>query len=392
MGIFDGIINAISGGKDAAANDSINNALAQYSNIRVPTVEEQQLLLEELRQQGKLTPELEQAIMLQGSEMGNVSTDPRLKQAQLDSLLKLQEVANNDGMSAQDQSRLSQIQSQLRQQEQGSRQAIMQNMAQRGMSGSGFELAANLSNQQGSADRASAEGLEVKAQAEKRALEAIMNSGQLGGQIRNQDFTEKSAVAQAQDQINKFNTMNRQDVSNRNVNRNNEAQQTNLKEAQRVADTNVATRNTQQQYNKELLQNQFDNRLKLANGKSGVYNTQADYYRDQAKNRTGLTGTLISSGAALLASDENLKKNVKPADIDLDEFLKTLTPYSFDYKDKKHGSKSVGVMAQDLEKSDAGSSIVEETEDGKMVDTKKAAMLALAGLARLNDKINKMDK
>jgi len=55
--------------------------------------------------------------------------------------------------------------------------------------------------------------LDVSAQAQSRALQALMQGGQLGGQIRQQDFGEQSEKAQAQDAINRFNTANRQQVS-----------------------------------------------------------------------------------------------------------------------------------------------------------------------------------
>jgi hypothetical protein len=284
------------------AKNALKRAEAEFSSIKVPELSDQKLILEQLMSAGMLNPEMEQALTLQDSAFDSVSTDPRLKQAQLQALSKFMEINEQGGLSLQDQANLNKIQGQLRQQEKGNRDAILQNMAQRGVSGSGFELAAQLSNNQAVSDRASQEGLDIAALAQQRALDALMNQNQVASQMRNQDFGEQSSKAQAQDAINKFNTANRQDVQHRNVSTMNQSQATNLQNKQRVMDSNVALRNEQQQYNKELMQKQFDNKYKIAAGKSGILQNQSQLSQNHADATRKLYGDIISAGANAYAA------------------------------------------------------------------------------------------
>lgn len=106
----------------------------------------------------------------------------------------------------------------------------------------------------------------------------------------------------------------------------------------------------------------------------------------------GAAGPVIAALAE--ASDEKLKKNVKPSDDMIDEFLKKMNDYSFKYKDESYGEgERLGVMAQDLEKSDLGKSMVVEDKDGnKMIkDTSGAHGLTLASLARLDERLRELE-
>lgn len=109
-------------------------------------------------------------------------------------------------------------------------------------------------------------------------------------------------------------------------------------------------------------------------------------------------GSLGGSGAAgaAAASDERLKTNVGDARADIDRLLEGLSSargaVSWDYKDPKHGTgRHVGVMAQDLERSDAGKRLVTDTPEGKMVDVRKAAMATLAASARLHERLKALE-
>jgi hypothetical protein len=277
--------NIMSQGDRDAANRLRQQMMDMFGQIKVPTQEEQKIMLEQLKSQGQLTPELEQVFAQGDTAFKNIATDPRLKEAQLQALSSLQDVANNGGMTAADKSRQNQMLSEVNRNEQGNREAIMQDMARRGQAGSGNELAAQLMNQQASAERASQQGMDIKAQAEQRALEALMQGGQMAGNIRGQDFSEQAAAAQAQDAINRFNTQNRQSVMGANMDRRNDAQNTNLQSRQRIADTNVGIRNQQETHNKGLVQQQFQNQMQRAAGMSGQMGQMANA-KDNAADRT----------------------------------------------------------------------------------------------------------
>jgi hypothetical protein len=143
--------------------------------------------------------------MAQDSLMGNVETDPRLSGAQYAALDQLGELSQG-GLSLQDKADLADIQGSVARQDAGRQAAIMQGMAERGMGGSGMELAQRLQSQSSGADRAAGDARSVAAQAQQRALDAIMRRGQLGGDMRTQQFGEDSSKARAQDSINMYNT------------------------------------------------------------------------------------------------------------------------------------------------------------------------------------------
>lgn len=102
-------------------------------------------------------------------------------------------------------------------------------------------------------------------------------------------------------------------------------------------------------------------------------------------------GALGAAGAGAL-SDKNAKKDVSSADSEIKKWLDELSAKNYKYKQEKHGKgKKTGVMAQDLEKSPIGKSMVENTEDGKMVDFGKGLGAMLASLASINKRLNQLE-
>ncbi len=280
----------------------LDEALRQFSGLEVPTVEEQQVNLEKLVQQGVITAEEAEFVRADPSAFTNLNVDPTGRQAELQALDKLQGIFGSGGMDAQAKARLSQIQNEIGTSSRGAREAIMQNAAERGISGSGFELVNKMNEQQGSATRANQAAVQAAADAEQRALQAISQSGSLGGQVRGQDYAQESAKASAIDTINKFNTANRQDVLNSNVDRRNAANVTNLNARQRIADVNTAASNTNKLRNSDLIQGQYDNRIKKAAGASGQLEKLAASDLNAQNQRDKYTGELLSKGGELASS------------------------------------------------------------------------------------------
>lgn len=388
MGLFDGITDLLTGGNSSRAAGASQAAVDALAALQTPDIAQMQLELEGLVQQGVISPQQAQAFMQEKTGLSEIATDPRLRNAQMDALASLQETVDAGGMDAQARSRINEVMAETAAQERGSREAIMANARARGIGGSGMELAQQLMNQQASAGRASQQGFDVAAEAERRKSEALQQLASLGGNIRGQDFDEQARVAQAQDAINQFNTQNRQQVANKNVDINNAAQERNLAEKQRIADANAATRNQQQAANKQLIQQDFENRYKRAGGQSQALSNQAANYAQAGQRTQQLVGTGITA-AAMYFSDEDLKENIE--EFDAGDFLDSLTGYKYTYKDKKHGEgKQVGVMAQDLEKE--APQMVVDTPEGKMVDPSKSTGPMFAALANLNERLKKVEE
>lgn len=122
------------------------------------------------------------------------------------------------------------------------------------------------------------------------------------------------------------------------------------------------------------------------------------YGQANAQSAPGHIGPLIGAagqvGAALAMSDERVKEQIEDAGDEVDAALESLLPKAYVYKDQsKHGvGRRVGIMAQDLERSRAGSHVVTEVKDGKAIDLSKATSLALASVARLHHRLRKIEK
>lgn len=139
------------------------------------------------------------------SAFEDIKSDPALRDAQMASLGKLDEIIAGGGMTARERANMERVRSDVNAADRGRRDAILQNMASRGMGGSGMELLAALDSGQAATDREAQAGLDQAAAAEERALEAIMQKGQMAGSMRGQDFDQASRVAQAHDAIDQFN-------------------------------------------------------------------------------------------------------------------------------------------------------------------------------------------
>lgn len=298
MGLGDIVGSLLGVGGPSGAMDQYGQYAELFKNIDLPELDPK--VYEELVSAGQLDPEIAQTLMQGNSNLSSVTTDPRLRSAQLDALSGLQDVFKSGGLNYTDKARLAEIAGQNEAAERGSREAILQNARARGIGGSGIELASQMGSQQASAGRRNMEGLNVAADAEARALQAMLSAGNLGGSIRSQDYSEQAKAAEAQDAINRFNTMNSQTNLNNAASTRNQAAQYNLENAQRIADTNAGYRNTAMDYNQGgRQQQQFENQLKKAGGASGAYAGMANTLENEKQRSDAFTGSLLGLGGTL---------------------------------------------------------------------------------------------
>lgn len=200
--------------------------------------------------------------MVGDSNMRNVNVDRNILDAQSRALQQLSDVASQGGMTAIDRARMQDIQAQQLNTDRGQRDAILQSQAMRGMGDSGSTLAALLQGQQGSSNVANQNAMAVNADAQARALQAMAQTGQLGGQMSQQQFGQRSAQAEAQDAINRFNTQNINQAQLRNLDVRQQLAAQNTGERNRVNQANIDTRNTAMEGNTDLRnQQQYYNRV-----------------------------------------------------------------------------------------------------------------------------------
>lgn len=373
MGGFNTFLKNITGQTDRARGRSeTQKGIDAINNVKLPE-------LQDLVQTGQYTPE-----ELAQSSLSQYQDDPAVRQAQLQALQSLQGQVDAGGLDAQTKARLSQTMNDTASQERGSREAILANERARGLGGSGAELAAQLSNQQGSAQRLNQQGLDIASIGEQNKAQALRDLASVGGNIRSQDFGQAESKARAQDSINQFNAQNT-----------NQSRLYNQQEAQIISDYNRT----------QLPQQQYNNQLQKASGVQQGYNQQANNYNAQGQATAGITSGVIQGGATIAApwlapakaatptptpSDERVKKDVEP--FDSSSFLDDLTGVKFRYTHpEKYGEgQKAGVFAQDVEKNNPDA-VSEDGEGIKKVDYSKLSGPMLASLADINKRLKKIE-
>lgn len=388
------------------AKDIYKDASAKYKSLVPPSLSSTAIKLGRMVSEGELTPEEAVAQLQQESELAGITVDPALYAAQLDALTSLQDIGKNGGLTAMDKAQLFEISNQEATKERGAREAILQGAAQRGVAGSGLELAQQLISQQSAADRVAARDTEVAAQAQKRALKAIQNAGTMATGMRSQAFGEESTKAQAQDAINRFNTEMANKVNMANITAKNAADAANLENKYKIQQYNLGQQTAEETNRVNQLNTNYQQQLQKAAGQAGALQagagTTAQSDAATAANWANVGGKVLSSdwGQSALTSvadtvsgwfsDENLKEDKTELTSDeVDDLLDNLTGFSYRYKGSKE--PGVGVMAQDLEKTPIEDNVV-DTPKGKMVvndDSMSSAMLA--ALANINDRVKYLE-
>lgn len=219
----------------------------------------------------------------------------------------------------------------------------------------------------------------------------------------------------ALDQYAKGNFVNPQDIAN------NPAYQFRLAEGTKAVNSNALARGMGQsgatmkalmKYGQGLASTEYDNAYNRENQRLGnltgmgqnaannLSNAAGSFGSNLSNNYTGLGNAQASSaiaghnnmmqmaqmglqGAAMF-SDERLKENIRPlTKAEILEMRPFLKAYAWNYKNKKHGEGNwMGIMAQDLEKSEAGRSLVITNSKGeKTLNQQKILSTFLAFMA-----------
>lgn len=287
-----------------AAADAQQKALDIIKQTGAPPDESQAILLDQYKQAGILTPQLEQSVTQQFSQVANIKEDQGLRTAQTNALQQMQQQGQT-GFNAQDIASLNAARSQAQTDAQAKSAQIQQSLQAKGNYGSGTELAAQLAAGQQGAQRESQAGIQQAGVASQRALEALVAGGQEAGQIRQQDFNVANTKAQAADAMNKFNTQNQIAAGARNADRTNAANQYNLTNQQQVANMNTQQANAEK-YRQAAAQRQYWQDQLTYNGAQA--NAELGYAQNKLTqgntNAQGWTsgGAGVAAGAGAVAN------------------------------------------------------------------------------------------
>ena len=153
--------------------------------------------------------------------------------------------------------------------------------------------------------------------------------------------------------------------------------------------------------NAQLQQNQYGQNLNALTGLNAQQLQAQGNAMNAALGQPGIAGGLLQTAgtvgaAAITKSDERLKTDIRDASGDIDEMLDKLAAKSYRYKNETRDGAGgrAGIMAQDLEKSEAGRALVVDLPDDpgmKGFDVSKAVSAALAASARLNERMRKLE-
>lgn len=281
------VIGALSSAGDRQkAQDAMNAAFQQINAIGAPPDLSAEIIRQNLQQVGVYTPALEQAITQDVSKVSQIQEDPSLRNAQTQALQALQQ-RGAQGLTPVERQAFNENRRKAALESEAKRQQVIQNLAQRGMSGSGAEIAAQLGASQAGDQELAAEGDRLAAAASQNALQATAQAGNLGGQIRGQDFSVAGTKAQAEDALNQFNINNQIARQQRNISSQNQAQQGNLSEQQRISDTNINAANAEKLRQANAKQQLWNSQAQLAGMKSNALTGQANNYQQQGNATAG---------------------------------------------------------------------------------------------------------
>jgi hypothetical protein len=274
--VVGGLIGADQAGRARDdANAARQRALAEFAGISVPDAERQRVSMELMQYLGDYNPQTETALAMGPTGMEQVSLDPRLRAAQMSALEQMSGLASGE-IKPGDMAAFELARRNAAQESEAKQQQILQEMQARGQGGSGAELIARLTASQRGADRLQQAQLEEAKAMQQARMQALAQQASMAGQTRGQEYGEQSDLARARDAIAQFNLANQQNVGQRNVAGVNQAQLRNLETKQNIAGQNVGLRNQEQMYNKNLAQQEFQNRMNLAAGRSGQYQGMAN--------------------------------------------------------------------------------------------------------------------
>jgi hypothetical protein len=238
------------------------------------------------------------------------------------------------------------------------------------------------------------------------------NRTDFGNQLAGAALGKRPSIAEAQLKMAQDRNLSQQLAmakSNRAVNpalASRQAAMTGAQQAQQTAQASGVQKLQEQQAQQQAYQKYLDSlqqtrtgALQAATG-AGSAAAQAQAAKSQADN--AFLGSIIGTGGSLLAlSDETTKKSVAKAsdskDMSPKAFLDALEAYTYKYKNPEQPGAGEGehlsVMAQDLEKAGpVGKSMVQDTEQGKMVDYGKGFGAILAAQSDLNKRLSEIEK
>lgn len=284
--VIGGLIGADQANKGRAeAAKSSREAMALIDAVQIPELKE--WLLQQYSSAGTFTPDMMQAISLDPSAQGAISTNPLERQKLVSQIDRMMEQSRT-GTSVEDQAGYDLSGRNSAAAANAAQQAIMQNYQSRGAGGSGIELASRLNAQQNSADALQKANLEQTANRNNMRMQALQASTGSLSNLRGADYQQALNLANANDQRSQSSWQNAQRVSDTNVGNKNTAGMFNLNNAQNLRNSNVDLSNKQQSLNEDSRQGHYAQQRQKAADKANLLTGQAAQQNTQATQTAGM--------------------------------------------------------------------------------------------------------
>jgi len=280
-------------------------ALAEIKKILPPEISDQIVEWADIEKLGVMPIIQQAAVEMPGSALAKF-LDPEEKQATqafqdagTKGLEELRAIAEG-GFTTSDQAAMEEIRRRVASQEKGQREAILQGAQERGVGGSGLEMASSMMAQQSAADRRALENLMTAARGEERRMGASRAGAELGSALRGQEFGERQAVDEADRLINQFNAQMRMRKSEGDAARFERREASDLAERRRIQDLNAQRNYEAALRNANLYQQKFQNQMAKGQAMMGAYGGQAGASEKDLDRRYKLFGSGIGGAGEII--------------------------------------------------------------------------------------------
>jgi len=291
------VIGGILGNKkaDDKYTPLVKDAIAKLQGIKVPSVEEQKVQLQNYVLQGLLTPEQYEAALQDLNAYDEINLNPEYRQAQEDSLSKIKDTIEAGGLDAIDRAKIMGINDQVNASEASRLKAIQDNARTRGISGSGIEMGAALRGDQEARNTAYKQGMGTAALAAERRMQAIKDQATLGNTLESTQYKQESDRAAAANAMAAANQSAKNVAEQWNAQTRQNTNVGNLDAKQAVANANTKNENDTRLRNSGLLQSEFDNKVKQATAALGPTQDMAKMAQGKANADTAGDNALFNN-------------------------------------------------------------------------------------------------
>lgn len=300
-GAIGGIGGLLSGDDDDGSAERARIAEI-WDRIYAPTQDDLAVNYNDFSYAGDIDPRMLTAEQLSMRDnLQDVNLDPRLRQAQMQSLETLGKIAGSgftpDELASLESSRMqreSDLTSRMKQ--------LQQQQDARGVGSSDMALAQRMMEAQGAANRGAADARAQEAEAYKRSLQAIMNQGTLAGNMESSDYQRGANLANSLNQRELTNLNQRAQTNTSNVDAFNRALESNRNMRQDVLNKNTATRNSNMDANSQAYDRAYRMQADKAAGQAGGARTSYDIGQNQQARKDNMWSGVVQGGIGAVAN------------------------------------------------------------------------------------------